>query len=89
MALMFSFFESIVRKGPGSEASTLKALSMLDGLPPRQQEVLRLRFQAGLTYKEIQRVTGHSLGNVGYLIHVGIRTLRERLAGDALEEVAS
>ena len=34
MALMFSFFEGVVRKGPGSEASTLKALSMLDGLPP-------------------------------------------------------
>jgi ubiquinone/menaquinone biosynthesis C-methylase UbiE len=34
MALIFSFYESVVRKGPGSEASTLKALSMLDGLPP-------------------------------------------------------
>jgi len=34
MALMFSFFESVVRKGPGSKESTLKALSMLDGLPP-------------------------------------------------------
>jgi SAM-dependent methyltransferase len=34
MALMFSFYEGVVRKGPGSEASTLKALSMLDGLPP-------------------------------------------------------
>lgn len=66
-----------------------RVLALLDRLPAKQQEVLRLRFQAGLTYKEIQRVTGHSLGNVGYLIHVGIRTLRERLAGDALEEVAS
>jgi ubiquinone/menaquinone biosynthesis C-methylase UbiE len=34
MALMFSFFESVVRKGPGSKESALKALSMLDGLPP-------------------------------------------------------
>ncbi len=34
MALMFSFFEGVLRKGPGSEASTLKALSMLDGMPP-------------------------------------------------------
>lgn len=34
MALMFSFFESVVRKGPGSEASTLKALKMLGDLPP-------------------------------------------------------
>jgi RNA polymerase sigma factor (sigma-70 family) len=66
-----------------------RVLELLDGLPARQQEVLRLRFQAGLTYKEIQRVTGDSLGNVGYLIHVGIRSLRERMAGDALEEVAS
>jgi ubiquinone/menaquinone biosynthesis C-methylase UbiE len=34
MALMFSFFESVVQKGPGSEASTRKALSMLGDLPP-------------------------------------------------------
>jgi len=34
LALMFSFYEGVVRKGPGSEASTLKALSMLNGLPP-------------------------------------------------------
>ncbi|MCA9024380.1 MAG: methyltransferase domain-containing protein [Planctomycetaceae bacterium] len=34
MALMFSFFEDVFRKGPGSEESTLKALSMLDDLPP-------------------------------------------------------
>ena len=39
MALMFSFFESVVRKGPGSEASTLKAISMLDGLPPQPRIV--------------------------------------------------
>lgn len=35
LALMFSFFEGVQRKGPGSEESTLKALSMLDGLPPK------------------------------------------------------
>jgi len=34
MALIFSFYEGVQRKGPGSEASTLKALSMLDELPP-------------------------------------------------------
>ncbi len=39
MALMFSFFESLVRKGPGSKESTLKALSMLDGLPPKPRIV--------------------------------------------------
>lgn len=34
LALMFSFYEGLERKGPGSEKSTLKALSVLDGLPP-------------------------------------------------------
>jgi len=34
MALMFSFYEGVLRKGPGGEASTLKALAMLGGLPP-------------------------------------------------------
>ncbi|QDU76835.1 Demethylrebeccamycin-D-glucose O-methyltransferase [Bremerella volcania] len=33
MALMFSFYEGLALKGPGSKASTLKALSMLGELP--------------------------------------------------------
>ena len=39
MALMFSFYEGVLRKGPGSEASTLKALSMLDRLSPKPRIV--------------------------------------------------
>jgi ubiquinone/menaquinone biosynthesis C-methylase UbiE len=33
MALVFSFYEGVERKGPGSEESTLKALNLLDRLP--------------------------------------------------------
>ena len=33
MEMMFSFFADVERKGPGSEASTLKALSLLKNLP--------------------------------------------------------
>lgn len=33
MDLMFSFYEGVLRKAPGSTDSTLKALSMLEGLP--------------------------------------------------------
>lgn len=39
MALMLSFYEGVFQKGPGSEKSTFKALSMLDGLPPNSQIV--------------------------------------------------
>jgi SAM-dependent methyltransferase len=33
MALVFSFYEGVERKGPGSDETTLKALNLLDGLP--------------------------------------------------------
>lgn len=79
--------------GPASAAVTAEQRSrvraLVEALPEKQREVLLLKFQGGLSYKEIQRVTGHSIGNVGYLVHVGLRALRDRLAGDAMEEVAS
>jgi RNA polymerase sigma factor (sigma-70 family) len=60
-------------------------LSALARLPRNQQECIRLKFQQGLSYQEISRVTALSVTNVGYLIHIGIKTLRERLASaDAL-----
>jgi RNA polymerase sigma factor (sigma-70 family) len=61
------------------------ALTLLARLPDSQQEALRLRFQSGLSYKEIARVTDQSIGNVGWLIHTGLKSLRAQLAGDPLE----
>lgn len=51
----------------------------LDRLPSKQAEALRLKFQGGLSYQEISRVMGETLGNVGWLIHQGIKTLRARV----------
>jgi len=39
MALMFSFYEGVFQKGPGGKESTLKALSMLQDLPPNPRIV--------------------------------------------------
>lgn len=70
---------------PSPAAVTLKrqaisqVLELLGDLPDKQQEVLRLKFQHELTYREIAEVTGQSVTNVGYLIHTAIRTLRELL----------
>jgi RNA polymerase sigma factor (sigma-70 family) len=52
-------------------------LEMLPRLPENQQEVIRLKFQQGLSYKEISSVTGLSVTNVGFLIHTGLKRLRE------------
>lgn len=56
-----------------------RAMELLEALPPNQREVLRLKFQNGFSYQEISRISGHSVSNVGYLIHSGIKTLRGRL----------
>ena len=57
-----------------------RVLAAVAQLPAGQQEVLRLRFQDELSYKEISEITSHSVSNVGFLIHVAIRRLRETLA---------
>ena len=67
-----------------------RVLECMARLPRKQQEALRLKFQGGLSYKEIAAVMGESVGNVGFLIHVGLKALRERLAVEGGErQVAS
>lgn len=61
---------------------TSQVLSLVDTLPPNQQEVIRLRFQNGLRYKEIAEVAGLTVTNVGYLIHTAVKTIRTSLADD-------
>ena len=53
------------------------ALKILGTLPTTQQEVIRLKFQNELSYKEISQVTGLSVTNVGFLIHAGLKTIRQ------------
>ena len=54
-------------------------LRLLDELTPNQREVIRLKFQNDLSYKEIADVTGLTATNVGFLLHVGLKKLRELL----------
>ena len=54
-------------------------LKILSTLPANQQEVLRLKFQSDLSYQEISEITNLSVGNVGFLIHTGISTIRDRV----------
>jgi RNA polymerase sigma-70 factor (ECF subfamily) len=59
------------------EAETRVAiLALISQLPPNQQEVVRLKFQHGFSYKEISRITALSVGNVGFLIHTAVARLR-------------
>ena len=70
------------RPGQALEQAELQAaiLRLIDRLPPNQQEVVRLKFQQGFSYKEISRITGLSEGNVGFLIHTAVARLRREFA---------
>ncbi|MEE3176778.1 MAG: sigma-70 family RNA polymerase sigma factor [Verrucomicrobiota bacterium] len=55
-------------------------IKFLDRLPQNQREVIRLKFEGDMSYKEISQTTQLSVSNVGFLIHAGIKRLRGLLS---------
>ncbi len=62
----------------------IQILGFLDKLPDNQKEVIRLKFEGDMSYKEISQVTNLSVSNVGFLIHAGIKKLRGMLTDQAI-----
>ncbi len=62
--------------------SQTRAIDAIDTLPPKQQEVIRLKFQQGLSYRQISKITDQSVSNVGFLIHAALKSLRKKLVTD-------
>jgi RNA polymerase sigma-70 factor (ECF subfamily) len=73
------------RPGAGLERTETQTavLGLIEHLPHNQQEVLRLKFQNGFSYKEISRITSLSVGNVGFLIHTAVTRLRKEMSAQA------
>jgi RNA polymerase sigma factor (sigma-70 family) len=59
-----------------------EVLKMIETLPLRQQEIIRLKFQNGLSYAEISRITNLTVSNVGFILHQAIQSLRRQLKSD-------
>lgn len=72
---------SPAREADNSERIEL-LMDMLDRLSENQKEVILLKFQKGMSYQEISDHTGLSSGNVGFLLHNGLKKLREILPAD-------
>ncbi|MEO1856289.1 MAG: sigma-70 family RNA polymerase sigma factor [Rubritalea sp.] len=53
-------------------------------LSENQQLVIRLKFEQGMSYQEISEQTGLTSSNVGFLLHNGLKKLREILPKDLL-----
>ena len=50
---------------------------LLAGLPENQREVIRLKFQAHMSYKDIAEVTDSTVSAVGVLLHRAMQSLRQ------------
>ncbi len=62
-----------------------QVMNALDRISDNQRQVIRLKFQQGMSYKEISEATGLASGNVGFLLHTGLKRLRSLLPDDLLE----
>ena len=52
----------------------------LEILDERSRELIRLKFNENLSYKEISLRTGLKVGHVGYLLHHALKTIADELA---------
>jgi len=79
--------DDLDREQPAEQAAQpetrSRLLVMVADLPERQREVLRLKFQGDLSYREIAEIMDLTVSHVGVLIYTGIQTLRERMTGSA------
>ncbi len=75
-----------------SRDTAASLLRLMEMLSPNQREVIRLKFQNDLSYKEIAEVTQLSVTNVGFLLHTGLKKMRALLQqspGDEWAAIAS
>lgn len=74
-----------IAPGPGEQAARREehamVLDVVAGLPPNQQEAFRLKFEHGLTYRDIGKVMNMPLSTVNYTIAQALIAVRERLRG--------
>ena len=79
------------KRTPSERADLLERVDQvraaLGRLSENQREVILLKFEQGLSYDEISEVTGLSSGNVGFLLHTGLKRLRTFLPEDLLRNL--
>ena len=51
---------------------------LVENLPVRQRELVYLKFQQDFTYREISRVTGLTVSNVGFILHQAVNSLKKQ-----------
>jgi RNA polymerase sigma factor (sigma-70 family) len=62
-----------------AEDRSALVLANLGSLTPQEQQVLLLRLDEGMSYKEIGAVTGRSVGNIGCVLHHAVKKLSKAI----------
>lgn len=69
---------------PDEQIARAEALGLvrlaLEALDARSRELIRLKFEEDLSYKEMSARTGLTVGHVGYLLHHALKTIAAELA---------
>jgi len=69
---------------PDEQIARLEGIGLvrlsLEALDKRSRELVRLKFNEGLSYKEIAGRTGLTVSHVGYLLHHAIKAVADELA---------
>ncbi len=63
-----------------------QVMASLSSLSQNQQEVIRLKFQHDLSYKQIAGITHLTVTNVGFLIHTALKNIRQQIAEETSEK---
>ena len=68
---------------PDEQIARLEGIGLvrlsLESLDPRSRELIRLKFNEDLSYKEIAARTGLGIGYVGYLLHHALKEIADEL----------
>ncbi len=68
---------------PDEQIARLEGIGLvrlsLETLDARSRELVKLKFNDGLSYKEISARMGLSVGNVGYLLHHALKAIGDEL----------
>jgi len=77
-----------VAAGLEDRQTVSEILQVVESLPKNQREVIHLKFQCDLSYKEISEITKLSVTNVGFLLHTAVRNIRQQMLSVTASETA-
>jgi RNA polymerase sigma-70 factor (ECF subfamily) len=76
-----------VPAGLDDRQTVSQILQIVETLPKNQREVIYLKFQCDLSYKEISSITNLSVSNVGFLIHTAVRAIRKQIVEEPVRRI--